>query len=224
MPTISTARGRIRIRIAKWTLGWKMRLYYEEKKKKSMNHTTRTTEIYSGRRECTRKTKQACFSWYWTLRRWVSKSFNQQKTAVLGPGRQEAGLFHLPVGHVAQDPVGLLPLPSFATPLWISQPQTTSRLARASSARGQGSLREAGRRRARGCRGGAEGLGGLTGLTWTDSSSLQHRHMLQSLAAPQRPPPAPPRPQSGAPGGPREPRPVPSQFSLSYPLGARPSP
>ena len=30
---------------------------------------------------------------------------------VLGPGRQEAGLFHLPVGPVAQDPVGFLPLP-----------------------------------------------------------------------------------------------------------------
>lgn len=148
---------------------------------------------------------------------------------VLGPGRQEAGLFHLPVGPVAQDPVGFLPLPPLATPRWISQPQTTSSLARASSDRGQGSLREGeGRRRARGCRGGAEGLGGLTGLTWTESSSLQHRHMLQSLAAPQRPPPAPVPVLRGAPQvapcGPREPRPVPSQSSLSYPLGARPFP
>lgn len=187
-----------------------------------MNHTTRTTEIYSGRRECTRKTHVSVGTEHCHAGS-ASHSTNRRQH-VLGPGRQEAGLFHLPVGPVAQDPVGLLPLPPLPTPRWISQPQTTSRLARASSARAQGSLREAGRRRARGYRGGAEGLGGLTGLTWTDSSSLQHRHMLQSLAAPQRPPPAPPRPQSGAPGGPREPRPVPSQFSLSYPLGARPSP
>lgn len=61
-----------------------------------MNHTTRTTEIYSGRRECTRKTKQARFSWYWTLPRWVSKSFNQQKTARAWPWQAGGGVFPPP--------------------------------------------------------------------------------------------------------------------------------
>lgn len=61
---------------------------------------------------------------------------------MLAPGRQEAGLFHLPVGPAAQDPVGSSHY--HPTSPRISQPQTTGRLARASSAGGQGSLRGGG--------------------------------------------------------------------------------
>lgn len=141
---------------------------------------------------------------------------------MLGPGRQEAGLFHLPVGPVAQDPVGLLPLPPLPTPRWISQPQTTSQSCK-------GKQREGPRQPPRS--GQAQGPGPVEAalrawealtVDWTDLSSLQHRHMLQSLAAPQRPPPAPSRPQSGAPGGPLRAPPCSITILLSYPLGARP--
>lgn len=105
-----------------------------------MNHTTRTTEIYSWRRECTRKTHVSVGTEYCQP---VSKSFNQQKTARAWPWQAGGGAFPPPCRSCSP---GSSRPPTTTPPnsRWISQPQTTSRLARASSARAQGSLREAG--------------------------------------------------------------------------------
>lgn len=145
MPTISTARGRIRIRIAKWTLGGRWDCIMRKRKKKNIHepHYRDYWDLFWKERVY-KKNQTSMFQLVLNIATLGQCHSTNRRQHVLGPGRQEAGLFHLPVGPVAQDPVGLLPLPPLPTPRWISQPQTTSRLARASSARGQGSLREGG--------------------------------------------------------------------------------
>lgn len=89
------------------------------------------------------------------------------------------GLFHLPVGPVAQDPVGLLPLPPLPTPLPISQPQNHQSSARASS-EGPRQPPRSGQAQGPGLQRRRWGPGDC----WVDLDRLVllwHRHMLQSL-------------------------------------------
>ena len=206
-----------------------MRLYYEKKKKNIYEPHYRDYWDLFWKERVYKKNQTSMFQLVLNIATLGQCHSTNRRQHVLGPGRQEAGLFHLPVGPVAQDPVGFLPLPPLETPRWISQPQTTSSLARASSDRGQGSLREGG--------GQAQGPGlqrrrwgpGRTHRVDLDRVVLPtaqaHAAEPCSAAAPTAGPR--PSPQRGAPSGPLwPPRAPPCSITILFilPAGGPPFP
>ena len=229
MPTISTARGRIRIRIAKWTLGGRWDCIMRKRKKNLWTTLPGLLRfILEGEGVQEKPNKHVSVGTEHCHAGPVS--FNQQKTARAWPRKAGGGAFPPPCRSCS--PGSSRPSPTTTppnSPLDFPTPNHQSSC--------KGKQREGPRQPPRRGRAGAEpGAAEAALRAWEDSRGWlgQSRppystgtccRALQRRSTHRRPPVpvlrgAPPV----APCGPREPRPVPSQSALFYPLGARPFP